>query len=157
MGSITSSELASMELVKIYLFLRLIQRVIAIGVSSVLNGYFQGDGPISKFIKDKTLKSVIAWIPAMLVGIVYIGWLAGGPIKNWKERVTLLKPTDKVSIENDKRICELFKYNNRGGWLQSAFDMLKPLKDGMRTPLQWLLRLMKDIYLFLGGKPLDNS
>lgn len=132
---------------------------IAIGVSSVLSGHFQGKGPISKFIKNKTLKSVIAWIPAILVGIVFFFWLIGvSPKKmNWKERVTLLKPTDKSSIENDKRICELFKYNNRGGWLQSAFDMLKPLKDGMRTPLQWLLKLMKDIYLFLGGKPLDHS
>ena len=39
----------------------------------------------------------------------------------------------------------------------TGLDMLKPLKEGIRTPLQWLLRLMKDIYLFLGGKPLDHS
>lgn len=136
---------------------------LAIGVSSVLSGHFQGKGPISNMIKDKKLKwlkPMIAWIPAIIVGLfIFLPWFFGiSPKKlNWKERVTLLKPTDKVSIENDKRICELFKYNNRGGWLQSAFDMLKPLKDGMRTPLQWLLRLMKDIYLFLGGKSLDHS
>jgi hypothetical protein len=35
--------------------------------------------------------------------------------------------------------------------------MLKPLKEGLRTPLQWLLKLMRDIYFFLGGKPLDHS
>ena len=134
---------------------------LAIGVSSVLSGHFQGKGPISNLIKDKRIKPVIAWIPAIIVGLfAFLPWLFGiSPIKklNWKERVTLLKPTDKTSIENDKRICELFRYTNRGGWLQSAFDMLKPLKEGMRTPLQWLLRLMRDIYLFLGGKPIDHS
>tara|TARA_A100001015_G_C15017632_1_gene726300 strand:- start:766 stop:2379 length:1614 start_codon:yes stop_codon:yes gene_type:complete len=132
---------------------------LAIGVSSVLSGHFQGDGPISKFIKNKTIKSLIAWMPAILVGIVFFCWLMGWSPKklNWKERVTLLKPTDKVSVENDKLIRELFVHKNKGGWLQSAFDMLKPLKEGVRTPLQWLLKLMKNIYLFLGGKPLDHS
>ena len=123
----------------------IILMIIALGVSFALNKKFSGNGPISKILKENDLDVVVpfvSWAPAIIVGLFFFMWLFGMSV--FKKRLfTLLKDSDGKSLKNKDAICALLRYNNTGGFIPSAFELLKPIKDAIRGPMQWLLDIFR--------------
>jgi hypothetical protein len=125
----------------------LILMVIAVGVSLALNKKFAGNGPISTLLKENDLGVLVpfvSWLPAIIVGMFFFMWMFG--ISVFKNRLfTLLKDSDGAALKNKEAICSLLRYNNTGGFIRSAIELLKPLKDAVRGPLQFILDMFRKL------------
>ena len=121
--------------------------IIAVGVSFALNKKFNGNGPISKLLKEADLEMLVpfvAWSPAILVGLIFFMWMFG--ISIFKNRLfTLLQNSDGDALKNKEAICSLLRYNNTGGFIRSAIELLKPIKDAVRGPIQFILDMFRKV------------
>ena len=125
----------------------IIAMVIAVGVSLALNKKFAGDGPISKLLKENDLGVIVpfvSWLPAIIVGLIFFMWMFGMSV--FKNRFfTLLKDSDGAALKNKEAICSLLRYNNTGGFIRSAIELLKPIKDAVRGPIQFILDMFRKV------------
>jgi len=120
--------------------------IVAFSISLAIQKNFGGKGKVSNALRDlgvdEIIVSLVSFIPAIVVGLIYIWWWGGGfPFKY--DGFTMLTNADSPPGKQD--ICPNLKFQNKGGSIPNPYDLLKPIKDAMKNPLELIFDFFQKI------------
>ncbi len=119
--------------------------IVSFGISMAIYNNFGGKGVISNKLRElgvsEMIVSLVSFTPLILTTVVYLFWWTGGfPFKN---HLTMLKDDDSPPAKND--MCDLLKFQNKGGQIPNPYDLLKPVKEALKNPLEFIFDFFQKI------------
>ena len=63
----------------------------------------------------------------------------------------MLKDEDSPPAKSD--MCDVLKFQNKGGQIPNPFDLLKPIKEAMKNPLEFIFDFFQKIAGAFKSKP----
>ena len=131
----------------------LVTLIVSFGISMAIFNNFGGKGVISNKLRelgvDEMVVSLVSFFPFILTFIVYLFWWTGA--FPFKTALTMLKDEDSPPAKSD--MCGVLKFQNKGGQIANPYDLLKPVKDAMKNPLEFIFDFFQKIAGAMKSKP----
>ena len=127
--------------------------IVSLGISLAIFKNFGGKGKISNALRNlgvpEMVVMLVSWIPAIVMFFVYCIWWGGG--YPFKGALTSLRNEDKPPSKSD--LCDALKFQNKGGQIPNPYDLLKPIKEMMKNPLEFIFDFFQKIAGSMKEKP----